>query len=69
MPTLTAFTSRWAKSPTRANRCLALLSKAFNLAEVWGWRRDGTNPCRHVRKFAEAKAQEVLVTCRTGAAG
>jgi integrase len=49
-----------ASKPYRANRCLALLSKAFNLAEVWGWRPDGSNPCRHVKKFAEAKRQRFL---------
>jgi integrase len=51
-----------ASKPYRANRCLALLSKAFNLAEVWGWRPDGSNPCRHVKKFAEAKRQRFLDT-------
>lgn len=51
-----------AAKPYRANRCLALLSKAFNLAEVWGLRTDGSNPCRHVKKFAEAKRQRFLNT-------
>ena len=32
--------------PTAANRCLALLSKMFNLAEKWGYRPDGGNPTR-----------------------
>jgi integrase len=49
-----------AHTPYAANRCIALLSKAFNLAEVWGWRPDGSNPCRHVKKFAEAKRQRFL---------
>src|SRR5262245_41150326 len=30
--------------PGAANRCLSLLSKMFNLAELWGLRRDGSNP-------------------------
>ena len=47
-------------TPYLANRCLALLSKALNLAEVWGWRPDASNPCRHVKKFAEAKRQRFL---------
>ena len=46
--------------PYRANRCLALLSKAFNLAEIWGIRPDGTNPTRHVRKYAETKRKRFL---------
>lgn len=37
----------------QANRTLAVLSKMFNLAEVWGLRPDGSNPCRHVKKYRE----------------
>ena len=40
-----------------ANRCLALLSKMFNLAERWGVRPDNTNPVRHVGKYAESKKE------------
>jgi integrase len=47
-------------TPYRANRALALLSKSFNLAEVWDWRTDGTNPCRHVRKYREEKRERFL---------
>jgi hypothetical protein len=39
---------------------LAVLSKMFNLAERWGLRPDGSNPCRHVEKFAEAKRERML---------
>lgn len=49
-----------AKKPTTANRALAVLSKACNLAEVWGWRPDGSNPCRHVKKFREEKRERFL---------
>jgi integrase len=49
-----------SETPYAANRALALLSKAFNLAELWGWRENGSNPCRHVRKFAEAKRSRFL---------
>ena len=37
----------------QANRTLAVLSKMFNLAEVWGLRPDGSHPCRHVKKYRE----------------
>lgn len=43
-----------------ANRCLEMISKMFNLAEVWGWRPDGTNPKRHLKKFKEAKRTRCL---------
>ena len=46
--------------PYRANRTLAVLSKMFSLAEMWGWRPDGTNPCRHVRRFKERKRERFL---------
>lgn len=43
-----------------ANRCLALLSKMFNLAERWGLREDGTNPVRHVEKYKENRVERYL---------
>ena len=42
--------------PGVANRCLALLSKMFNLAEIWGWRTENTNPVRLVAKNPESEA-------------
>lgn len=47
-------------TPYQANRVLAVLSKMFNLAERWGIRPDGTNPCRHVEKYAERKVERFL---------
>ncbi len=46
--------------PYQANRVLAVLSKMFNLAERWGLRPDGSNPCRHVEKFGERKRERML---------
>ena len=46
--------------PIAANRCLALLSKMFNLAEAWGLRPDGSNPTRHVAKYKERKVERFL---------
>ena len=37
-----------------ANRVLSCLRKMFNMAEVWGFRDDGTNPCRHIPKYPES---------------
>lgn len=48
------------KSPGAANRVLALLSKMFTLAEKWGLRPDGTNPCRHVERNPERKLERYL---------
>ena len=32
----------------------------FNLAEVWGLRPDGSNPCRHIPKYKEHKRETFL---------
>lgn len=57
------------QTPYQANRCLALLSKMFNLAERWGLRPDGSNPCRHVEKFKEAKRERFLTPDELGRLG
>ena len=49
-----------AETPAMANKVLTLLSKAFNLAEIWGWRPEGTNPCRHVGRFQEESRERFL---------
>ena len=46
--------------PTAANHCLSLLRKMFNLAELWGLRPDGTNPCRHVKKYTGSKRTRLI---------
>lgn len=58
---ITALMKRMEKSPTQANRVLSCLRKMFNLAELWGYRPDGSNPCRHVPKFPE-KGSTRLIT-------
>ena len=47
-------------TPAHANRLATLLSKLFNTAELWGLRRDGTNPVRHIRKFRERRRERYL---------
>ena len=46
--------------PYQANRTLGVLSKMFNLSEIWGLRPDGSNPCRHVPKYKEIKRERYL---------
>ncbi len=46
--------------PYQANRVLGVISKMFNLAEVWGLRIDGSNPTRHVAKNPENKRERFL---------
>jgi integrase len=49
-----------SETPGAANRALALFSKMANLAERWGWRPDGSNPCRHVDKYPEHRSERFL---------
>jgi integrase len=46
--------------PYQANRNLEIISKMFNLAEMWGLRPDGSNPRRHLRKDREQKRERFL---------
>ncbi len=32
----------------------------FNLAEVWGWRQDRSNPVRHIEKYKEERRERFL---------
>jgi integrase len=47
-------------TPIQANRTFAALSKMMNLCEQWGLRPDGSNPCRHVKKYKENKRERYL---------
>jgi integrase len=46
--------------PYQANRILSVLSKLFNLSELWGYRADGSNPCRLVQRFKETRKERFL---------
>ena len=49
-----------ADTPAMANKVITLLSKAFNLAEIWGLRPEGSNPCRHVSRYREESRERFL---------
>jgi integrase len=48
-------------APYTANRVLSLLSKMFSLAERWGLRPDGSNPCLHVERYRENARERYLL--------
>jgi len=48
------------ETPYQANRLLSVISKMMNLAEVWEYRPDGSNPALHVKKFDEHKRERFL---------
>lgn len=57
---MTRLQHKMKDKPIQANRTVALVSKMMNLAEVWGWRPDGSNPCRHVARYKENKRERYL---------
>ncbi len=48
--------------PTVANRCVDILVKMFNLAELWEMRPPGRNPCRSVRRYKVNGRKERFLT-------
>jgi integrase len=46
--------------PYQANRCLEIVSKMFNLAELWGLRPNDSNPRKHIKKYREEKRERYL---------
>jgi integrase len=46
--------------PYTANRAVALLSKMLALAECWGMRTPGANPCRSIERFKEQGRERYL---------
>lgn len=59
-PDVADLVGRLRATPTAANHCLSLLRKMFNLAELWGLRPDGTNPCRHIKKYTGSKRTRLI---------
>ena len=51
---------RHRDTPYQANRVLEVVRKMFNLAEAWGLRTDGGNPCRFVQKYKEKRRERFL---------
>ena len=56
-------------TPYGANRALALLSRLFNVAEAWGMREMGSNPCKHVERFKERSRERYLTSAELSRLG
>jgi integrase len=56
-------------TPTEANRALAVLSTMFTMAERWGERPDGSNPCRHIEKYPQRRRERFLSPKELGRLG
>ena len=57
---LAKFQASKSAMPIAANRCLALMSHMFNMAERWGFRPPRSNPCEHVAKYPERARERML---------
>ena len=55
-----AFHNSLHHMPTVANCAADILVKMFNLADAWGWRPSGSNPCRGVPRFRVEKHERFL---------
>ncbi len=49
-----------ADTPRQANLVLAVCSKAFGLAELWGMRPEGVNPCAKIERYPENARERFL---------
>ncbi|GGJ97128.1 MAG: integrase [Tistrella sp.] len=59
-PDIAGMMKKMAHKPADANRTFGVMRRMFNLAEVWGYRPDGTNPCRHVPMYPNGKATHLI---------
>lgn len=59
-PDIAGLMEKLAYKPVDANHTFGVLRKMFNMAEVWGFRPDGTNPCRHVPMFLAGRATRLI---------
>ena len=49
-----------AHTPRMANLIISILSKMMSWAEEYGYRQEGTNPCKGIKKYRETKRQRYL---------
>ena len=47
-------------TPAAANRSLPVLSVIMRQAEVYGYRPEGTNPCKRIRRYREVRRERFL---------
>jgi len=59
-PDIAGLMEKMAHKPGDANNTFGVLRKMFNMAEVWGYRPDGSNPCRHVPMYPAGKSTRLI---------
>ena len=64
-----AMVRRLASRPVHRNRTLAFVSRLFNVFELWGWRRQQSNPARGVERAREQPRDRTLSQSEIAALG
>jgi integrase len=59
-PDVAALMQKMVGTPGAANHVLGCLKKMFNMAELWGYRADGTNPCRLIPLYPQGKRTRLI---------
>ncbi|AZD47273.1 Integrase [Pseudomonas chlororaphis subsp. aurantiaca] len=59
-PDIAGLMERLSYKQTEAHKVFSVLRKMFNMAEVWGYRSDGTNPCRQAPMFPAGKSTHLI---------
>ena len=59
-PDIANLMTKLASRPGAANKVFSFLRKMFNMAEVWGIRPDGSNPCRHVPTYRKRRKTRLI---------
>jgi len=59
-PSVAAAMKKITNKPADANQTFSVMRCMFNLAEVWGYRPDGTNPCHHAPTYPNGKATHLI---------
>ncbi len=66
---VTALHYKMRGQPHAANAVLKIVAKMFSLAEGWGLRASGRNPCRSVRKYKTRPRERFLTDAEFGRLG
>lgn len=59
-PDVAGMMKKMARKPAEVNRTFSVMRKMFDLAEAWGFRADGTNPCRHVPMYPNGEFMHLI---------
>ncbi len=59
-PDIAGLMEKLSYKQAEANKAFSILRNMFNSAEVWGYRPDGSNPCRHVPMFSAGKSTHLI---------